>query len=230
MIEVINGGVYAVDLGGAAAYEFKGVHPAVVVRTLKEEQMYYVVPLTTYTEERWEKCKRKGFGARILSTNSIARVDKINIVSKKSIQGRYYNAGNMVVPDVEEIDKVLKKVTEYIDLSNQKALKEYKKYTVQKEEFEKEVDFLRDINKMNDYPYQLSVDKALKITYPLSKLSFMSNTDIKAIICEKIVNMGVCITKSEAKVQIEINLKSDSLLTFKDEYDKFKAQKGGRDT
>ena len=34
----------------------------------------------------------------------------------------------------------------------------------------------------------------------------------------------------EAKVQIEINLKSDSLLTFKDEYDKFKAQKGGRDT
>ena len=52
------------------------------------------------------------------------------------------------------------------------------------EEFEKEVDFLRDINKMNDYPYQLSVDKALKITYPLSKLSFMSNTDIKAIICE----------------------------------------------
>ena len=24
---------------------------------MKEEQMYVVVPLTTYTEERWEKCK-----------------------------------------------------------------------------------------------------------------------------------------------------------------------------
>ena len=56
MKKVINGCIYAIDLGGTEEYEFKGVHPAMVVRMLKEEKMYYVVPLTTYTKERWEKC------------------------------------------------------------------------------------------------------------------------------------------------------------------------------
>lgn len=47
MKDIITGGVYAVDLHGTEAYEFKGVHPALIVRMLKEEKMYYVVPLTT---------------------------------------------------------------------------------------------------------------------------------------------------------------------------------------
>lgn len=62
MKKVINGCIYAIDLGGTEEYEFKGVHPAMVVRMLKEEKMYYVVPLTTYTKERWEKCKRQALG------------------------------------------------------------------------------------------------------------------------------------------------------------------------
>ena len=43
MKKVINGCIYAIDLGGTEEYEFKGVHPAMVVRMLKEEKMYYVV-------------------------------------------------------------------------------------------------------------------------------------------------------------------------------------------
>ena len=206
MVDVINGGVYAVDLEGMECYEFKGVHPALVVRTLKEEQMYVVIPLTTYTEERWEKCKRKGFGARILSTNSIARVDKMNIVSKKCIRGRYYNAGNMVVPDVTEVAKVLKKVTEYIDLSNQKTLKEYNKYMIQRAEFEKEVDALCSVDKMSNFSYQFSVVQNVEFVYPLSKMSFVSNADIKAVICEKIDNLGIDIKKTCAELQINIKL------------------------
>lgn len=226
MIDVINGGVYAVDLGGAEAYEFKGVHPALVVRTLKEEQMYVVVPLTTYKEERWEKCKRKGFGARILSTNSIARIDKMNIVTKKSIQGRYYNAGNMVVPDTVEVEKVLSKVTEYIELSNQKSLKEYDKYMIQRTEFEKEMDTLCTVDKILSFSYPFSVEQDLEFTYPLSKLSFMSNADIKAVICEKIDNLEIDIKKIHSALQVKIKLSPDKLLTFKSQYDKFKAQKG----
>lgn len=227
MVDIINGGVYAVDLGGIESYEFKGVHPALVVRTLKEEQMYVVIPLTTYTEERWEKCKRKGFGARILSTNSIARVDKMNIVSKKCIRGRYYNAGDMVVPDVTEVARVLKKVTEYIDLSNQKTLKEYNKYMIQRAEFEKEVDTLCSVDKMSNFSYQFSVEQNVEFVYPLSKMSFVSNADIKAVICEKIDNLGIDIKKTCAELQINIKLNPDKLLTFKNQYDKFKAQKGG---
>ena len=52
MKKVINGCIYAIDLGGTEEYEFKGVHPAMVVRMLKEEKMYYVVPLTTYTKDK----------------------------------------------------------------------------------------------------------------------------------------------------------------------------------
>ena len=114
MKDIITGGVYAVDLHGTESYEFKGVHPALIVRMLKEEEMYYVVPLTTYTKERWDKCKRKGFGTRIISTNSIARVDKMNIVSKKQVQGRYYNAGHLVILTENEIESVLVRVEEYI--------------------------------------------------------------------------------------------------------------------
>ena len=229
MVDIINGGVYAVDLGGTESYEFKGVHPALVVRTLKEEQMYVVVPLTTYTEERWEKCKREGFGARILSTNSIARVDKMNIVSKKCIQGRYYNAGNMVVADITEVEKVLKKVTEYIELSNQKTLKEYNKYMNQRAEFEKDMDTLCTVEKMLNFSYQFSVGQHLEFAYPLSKLSFVSNADIKAVICGKIDNGGIDIKKNISELQIEIKLNSDKLLTFKNEYDKLKLQKGSSD-
>lgn len=229
MVDIINGGVYAVDLGGTEPYEFKGDHPALVVRTLKEEQMYVVIPLTTYTEERWEKCKRKGFGVRILSTNSIARVDKMNIVSKKCIKGRYYNAGNMVVADITEVEKVLKKVREYIELSSQKMLKEYSKYMIQRTEFEKEMDALCNVEKMLNFSYQFSVDQSLEFVYPVSNLSFVSNADIKAVICSKIDNLGVDIKKDNAELLIEIKLNSDKLLTFKNEYDKFKAQKGSSD-
>ena len=39
MKDIITGGVYAVDLQGTEAYEFKGIHPALIVRMLKEEKM-----------------------------------------------------------------------------------------------------------------------------------------------------------------------------------------------
>ena len=116
MKKVINGCIYAIDLGGTEEYEFKGVHPAMVVRMLKEEKMYYVVPLTTYTKERWEKCKRQGFGCRIVSTNSIARVDKINIVTEKQIHSRYYNSEKLVCAEPAEIEKVILRVEEYFKL------------------------------------------------------------------------------------------------------------------
>ena len=79
MKKVINGCIYAIDLGGTEEYEFKGVHPAMVVRMLKEEKMYYVVPLTTYTKERWEKCKRQGFGCRVVCNNYNCGVVEIYI-------------------------------------------------------------------------------------------------------------------------------------------------------
>ncbi|RHP49078.1 hypothetical protein DWZ40_02300 [Clostridium sp. AF32-12BH] len=38
----------------------------------------------------------------------------MNIVSAKQVQGRYYNAGHLVIPTEEEIGAVLERAEEYI--------------------------------------------------------------------------------------------------------------------
>lgn len=170
MKDIITGGVYAVDLHGTESYEFKGIHPALIVRMLKEEKMYYVVPLTTYTKERWDKCKRKGFGTRIISTNSIARVDKMNIVSEKQVQGRYYNAGHLVIPTENEIEVVLARVEEYISLTDNKSNKEYRKFVAQRTNFEKVMDILLE-KQFDEFSYLLTIEGDMSFLYPCTKLS-----------------------------------------------------------
>lgn len=229
MKDIITGGVYAVDLDGTEAYEFKGLHPALIVRMLKEEKMYYVVPLTTYTKERWDKCKRKGFGIRINSTNSIARVDKMNIVSQKQVQGRYYNAGHLVIPTEEEIRAVLERVEEYISLTDDKSKKEYGKFTTQRSNFEKNMDTLSKKN-YEEFSYPITVENDLSFFYPCTEISFISNVDIKDIISIRFNASPVVISKQGADMKISIKLVKENLLTFSEAYDIFKAQKGSSDT
>lgn len=205
MKDIITGGVYAVDLHGTEAYEFKGVHPALIVRMLKEEKMYYVVPLTTYTKERWDKCKRKGFGTRIISTNSIARVDKMNIVSEKQVQGRYYNAGHLVIPAEEEVGAILDRVEEYISLTDNKSNREYGKFIVQRSKFEKDMDALSRKN-YKEFSYPVTVENDLSFFYPCTDLSFISNADIKDIISIKFNASSVDISKQGTDMKISIKL------------------------
>lgn len=229
MKDIITGGVYAVDLHGTEAYEFKGVHPALIVRMLKEEKMYYVVPLTTYTKERWDKCRRKGFGTRITSTNSIARIDKMNIVSEKQVQGRYYNAGHLVIPTEEEIGAVLERVEEYISLTDDKSKKEYGKFTIQRSKFEKDMDTLSKKN-YEEFSYPITIENNLSFFYPCTELSFISNVDIKDIISIKFNASPVEICKQGTDMKIFIKLVKENLLTFSEAYDTFKSQKGSSDT
>lgn len=225
MKDIITGGVYAVDLHGTESYEFKGVHPALIVRMLKEEEMYYVVPLTTYTKERWDKCKRKGFGTRIISTNSIARVDKMNIVSKKQVQGRYYNAGHLVILTENEIESVLVRVEEYISLTNDKSNKEYRKFVTQRENFEKSMDILME-KQFDEFLYPINIKSDMSFCYPCTELSYISNADIKDIISIKFNCSSVVICKQEKNMQISIKLDKENLLIFLQPYDIFKSQKG----
>ncbi|MCI9052198.1 MAG: hypothetical protein HFI05_09815 [Lachnospiraceae bacterium] len=225
MKDIITGGVYAVDLHGTESYEFKGVHPALIVRMLKEEEMYYVVPLTTYTKERWDKCKRKGFGTRIISTNSIARVDKMNIVSKKQVQGRYYNAGHLVILTENEIESVLVRVEEYISLTNDKSNKEYRKFVTQRANFEKSMDILME-KQFDEFLYPINIKSDMSFCYPCTELSYISNADIKDIISIKFNCSSVVICKQEKNMQISIKLDKENLLIFLQLYDIFKSQKG----
>ena len=228
MKKVINGCIYAIDLGGTEEYEFKGVHPAMVVRMLKEEKMYYVVPLTTYTKERWEKCKRQGFGCRIVSTNSIARVDKINIVTEKQIHSRYYNSEKLVCAEPAEIEKVILRVEEYFKLSNQKGLNEYKKFYSEKKVFENKMYQFWIDNKFDDVYYNVKIEKgSIDLELGKDEIRNLTFNDIVQVLSELLDASKLHFEKKgNQSIIICFNVDHKIALTFQEKYDKFKSQKG----
>ena len=228
MKKVINGCIYAIDLGGTEEYEFKGVHPAMVVRMLKEEKMYYVVPLTTYTKERWEKCKRQGFGCRIVSTNSIARVDKINIVTEKQIHSRYYNSEKLVCAEPAEIEKVILRVEEYFKLSNQKGLNEYKKFYSEKKVFENKMYHFWIDNKFDDVYYNVKIEKgSIELELGKDEIRNLTFNDIVQVLSELLDASKLHFEKKgNQSIIICFNVDHKIALTFQEKYDKFKSQKG----
>ena len=228
MKKVINGCIYAIDLGGTEEYEFKGVHPAMVVRMLKEEKMYYVVPLTTYTKERWEKCKRQGFGCRIVSTNSIARVDKINIVTEKQIHSRYYNSEKLVCAEPAEIEKVILRVEEYFKLSNQKGWNEYKKFYSEKKVFENKMYQFWIDNKFDDVYYNVKIEKgSIELELGKDEIRNLTFNDIVQVLSELLDASKLHFEKKgNQSIIICFNVDHKIALTFQEKYDKFKSQKG----
>ena len=228
MKKVINGCIYAIDLGGTEEYEFKGGHPAMVVRMLKEEKMYYVVPLTTYTKERWEKCKRQGFGCRIVSTNSIARVDKINIVTEKQIHSRYYNSEKLVCAEPAEIEKVILRVEEYFKLSNQKGLNEYKKFYSEKKVFENKMYQFWIDNKFDDVYYNVKIEKgSIELELGKDEIRNLTFNDIVQVLSELLDASKLHFEKKgNQSIIICFNVDHKIALTFQEKYDKFKSQKG----
>ncbi|WP_195251729.1 hypothetical protein [Coprococcus comes] len=228
MKKVINGCIYAIDLGGTEEYEFKGVHPAMVVRMLKEEKMYYVVPLTTYTKERWEKCKRQGFGCRVVSTNSIARVDKINIVTEKQIHSRYYNSEKLVCAEPAEIEKVILRVEEYFKLSNQKGLNEYKKFYSEKKVFENKMYQFWIDNKFDDVYYNVKIEKgSIELELGKDEIRNLTFNDIVQVLSELLDASKLHFEKKgNQSIIICFNVDHKIALTFQEKYDKFKSQKG----
>ena len=213
---------------GTEEYEFKGVHPAMVVRMLKEEKMYYVVPLTTYTKERWEKCKRQGFGCRIVSTNSIARVDKINIVTEKQIHSRYYNSEKLVCAEPAEIEKVILRVEEYFKLSNQKGLNEYKKFYSEKKVFENKMYQFWIDNKFDDVYYNVKIEKgSIELELGKDEIRNLTFNDIVQVLSELLDASKLHFEKKgNQSIIICFNVDHKIALTFQEKYDKFKSQKG----
>lgn len=205
-----------------------GVHPAMVVRMLKEEKMYYVVPLTTYTKERWEKCKRQGFGCRIVSTNSIARVDKINIVTEKQIHSRYYNSEKLVCAEPAEIEKVILRVEEYFKLSNQKGLNEYKKFYSEKKVFENKMYQFWIDNKFDDVYYNVKIEKgSIELELGKDEIRNLTFNDIVQVLSELLDASKLHFEKKgNQSIIICFNVDHKIALTFQEKYDKFKSQKG----
>lgn len=204
MQDIVNGAIYAVDLEGTEAYEFSGVHPTIIIRTLKEQDVYWVIPLTTYSKDKWEKCKRKGFGCRIMTTNSIARVDKIKIISKKQIKKPYYSNKSILYASAEELASVIDKTNQYLNLSGTKTLKEFNKFLEQKEEYRKIIDDLfknkiRDDSILTEY-----INNSVIITHSKSLVSFLNINDVMNIFHQIIENNSTDISIENGNIRAVI--------------------------
>ena len=149
----------------------------------------------------------------------------MNIVSKKQVQGRYYNAGHLVILTENEIESVLVRVEEYISLTNDKSNKEYRKFVTQRANFEKSMDILME-KQFDEFLYPINIKSDMSFCYPCTELSYISNADIKDIISIKFNCSSVVICKQEKNMQISIKLDKENLLIFLQPYDIFKSQKG----
>lgn len=208
MLQIINGGIYKVVYNGIYGAEFIGEHPSLIIRTLKENEIYIVVPLTTYTKEKWEKIKRNGFGTRILSTNSIARIDKFQVIHRRDIKNRWIEGRTYLKVSPEELENVNNKLQEYVLLSSNKANREYSKYFEQYQVFSQDFTKIVSDNNNTDTIFNLNEKDKQKI-FSCKKINVNSLTKLDIIEIVKqhydIRDFTVSLENDDLKIIIKID-------------------------
>lgn len=224
MKSTINSGVYNINLKGTNDAEFYGHHPTLILRSVKNSEMYYVFPLTTFTEERWEKCRKK-YCCRIVTSNSIVRIDKVKILHRLEIISRWIKEDAFIIPEPKEIKNVYKKYQEYIKLSVDVALSDYKKYY---DCYNKFVNIFHKSFCLYDFDDEFFIDLDNKfITFNSSLVYYLTFDDVKHIIYSFIPEQKIDIIPDKKNNIIKIEIKNDKLLlTIKKEYDNVMATKG----
>lgn len=208
MQSIINGGIYRVCFSGNSASEFTGEHPALIIRTLKENDIYMVLPLTTYTKEKMDKVKRNGFGSRIKSTNSIARIDKYQVIHKNEIKNRWKEGSSYLKITPDELKQINTKVNKYITLSSDKAFKEYCKYY---DLFNKVLDDFEKISAgqtNNDNIFKTTETENYKIfTCQKRALHWLSTKDIREIVakCHGSTDFEIVIDSETLKIKLKVD-------------------------
>lgn len=203
MKTIINGGLYNVNFDGKESCEFKGEHPTLIVRTLKENDIYIAIPLTSYTKERWQKCKSKGFGIRVLSSNSIARIDKFKVINKSSILNRWKSNNKTLKITSEELKNINTKLDNYIILSSTKAQKEYDYYIAQYDLLYSEL--LKTFqNKTSSIISKEVENNNITITITKSNTSWICMNDLKELIADIYNYNNPIITISNDKITIKL--------------------------
>ena len=219
---IINSGIYSVDFKGTNNAEFNGNHPALILKSIKNTEMYYVIPLTTYTKERWKKY-RKLLCCRIISINSIARIDKMLVMHKSKIPQRWLEDDGLLVPTPNEVSTVYNRVTEYLSLSINTSLEDYKKfyknYEILYNDF---IELLTTPSSEILKKFTIDViDEDLFIMYSLDNVVNLSFEDVKRILWSIIGKDNVEVTFNKSKNILIVKSKKNikNVLTFMKWYD-----------
>ena len=229
MDRCINGGIYEVDLGGCHDSEFTGEHPSVIIRNLKESEMYYVIPLTSYTKERWDELRKK-YCCRIISTNSIARVDKFQVSHESLIPHRYFADYRILHITPDELNAVNLALKKYIGFSIDISEKEYKDYYESYTNFDKHCNRFFNELEFDDFSvFKMGFNQdGIIITCDLSLSGNLVFEDIKDVVYlySERKSTHVRYNTNSKKIIISLDSNTKTALTIKDKYDTVMALKG----
>lgn len=206
MKEYINCGVYEVDLRGTTEASFRGPHPSIIIRKLTEPTFYFIIPLTTYTKEKWEKL-RKFNCCKIDSTGSIARIDKMQIRENIDIPKRYVQQGKHIVPTCDEMSRVLDKAKNYFSLSMDKASREYMPFYKEYASFDAEWKTFLDSSSVLGTQFSILSSDPLELSYPLKEIKNLTFDEITNILKNSIFYFKLTYNKGEEKLQIKLSKK-----------------------
>lgn len=174
-------GIYTIDFQRTLT-EFAGEHPALIIRTLYEPSLYVVVPLTSYTRERWDKLRKYGC-ERLESTNSIARLDKLQVLHEREIRGRWIDpaTGAVLLPTKAELKAIHDAVIRNFTLMFDKSLRKYETMLRAHERFENDCRMLYTSG-TDDTQFCEVHGSGGAFTYPHSALSALDLKDISGIL------------------------------------------------
>lgn len=206
MSKIINGGLYRVDFMSSTSAEFNGTHPTLVIRTLKENSLYIVIPFTSYTDERWAKIKRDGYGMRVHSTNSIARIDKFQVINTSKIKKRWRENGYILNITPYELNLISNKLDHYLQVSSQNAFNEFERHVIEYNTIHEELKLVNDYKPSAIFSVSQTTDKFFLTS---SKSNFNNITFEDIIDLVKIVfNVkNVSIDKNASPVDLIISYK-----------------------
>lgn len=159
MFKYVNAALYNVDLEGEDTSEFDGEHPTLVIRTKMEKEMYIAIPFTTYKKEKWQKLKQY-MCCRSISTNSIARIDKMEIISSSKIKNRWRENGKLLIPEPEDLQNVINNAMAYFKSSFSLGENEYKKVQKNTEQLAGEFEKIFDLNSNEQSFISVSFEKS----------------------------------------------------------------------
>lgn len=221
MKSIINSGIYAVDLHGTNDAEFIGIHPSLIMQSIKNKEMYYIIPLTTYSKDKWKKL-RKLLCCRIVSVNSIARIDKIQIIHKDKIPKKWMDGEKLLVPTPNEILTVYNRLLEYTELSAKKSFEEYRKF------YENYDTFYKNFTALLTHPtdemlkkYKIEINRNdICISFSLRYIDNISFEDVKRILWSILGKDHVNVTfdKNMNILLVKVHKNKNTILTLKKWY------------
>lgn len=221
---IINSGVYDIDWDGQNDAEFIGNHPTLILKSIKNRQMYYMFPLTTYTDERWETYKKLNC-CRITSTHSIVRIDKVKVFHRLQIKNRWIKNDLFIIPTPDEVRVVYEKYIQYISTCVDASVSDYRKYhknydSLLKLFYKEFVEY--DFNDAFIINFENST-----IIFNMKLVSKLTFDDIKHIIFSILGKQNVSVSYDKQKSIIKIVITNEKLLlTIKEKYDIFNLAKG----